>query len=193
VPNSVERRAAQTVMYEILNTLVRMVSPVLTFTAEEVWQHISKEENMPESIQLTDWPLPHKEYLDTALEEKWNQILAVRGEITKVLETARRNKVIGHSLDANVTVYADGKVFGQLMEVSKELANILIVSNIHVLEHVANAPEHASKIPAMDLAIVVSQAEGEKCERCWIYSDTVGHAAEHKTLCQRCATVIEKI
>ena len=192
-PDSAERRAAQTVMYEILNTLVRLISPVLTFTAEEVWQHISKEENMPESIQLTDWPVAHREYLDVKLEAKWNHILTIRGEITKVLETARRNKVIGHSLDANVTVYADGEAFDQLVAMNKELANILIVSNINVLEHVEQAPEHASRIPNMELAIIVTQAEGEKCERCWIYSDTVGHAAEHATLCQRCANVVEKL
>lgn len=192
-PHSVERRAAQTAMYEILNTLVRLISPVLTFTAEEVWQHVSKEENMPESIQLTDWPAAHKEYLDAELEAKWNHILAIRGEITKVLETARRNKVIGHSLDANVTVYADGEVFAQLVAMNKELANILIVSNINVLEHVEQAPEHASRIPNMELAIIVTQAEGEKCERCWIYSDTVGQAAEHNTLCQRCASVVENL
>ncbi len=193
VPNSTERRAAQTVMYQILNTLVRLIAPVLTFTAEEVWQHISKEENMPESIQLVDWPLAHPEYLDAELESKWSTILEMRGEITKVLETSRRNKVIGHSLDASVTIYADGGAFAQLSAIEKELATILIVSKITVLEHVDQAPEHAVKIPNMDMSIVVSQAEGEKCERCWIYSDTVGDNATHTTLCQRCASVVEKL
>lgn len=192
-PDSVDRRAAQTVMYEILNTLVRIISPVLTFTSEEVWQHICKEENMAESIQLVEWPIAHQEYLDAQLEAKWNNILAMRGEITKVLETARRNKVIGHSLDANVTVYADGTVFAQLVAISRDLANILIVSSIHIIEKVDQAPENAVKVPTMDMAIVVSQAEGEKCERCWIYSDTVGQATQHTTLCQRCANVVEKL
>ena len=180
-------------MYEILHTLVRLVAPVLTFTAEEVWQHIAKEENAPESIQLVEWPALHPEYLDAALEAKWTNILAIRGEITKVLEAARRNKTIGHSLDANVTVYADGDIYTQLLAVSKELANILIVSKVSVLEQVAQAPEEATKAPTMALAILVSQAGGEKCERCWIYSDTVGEAAEHTTLCRRCADVVEKL
>lgn len=193
LPNSVERRAAQTAMYEILSTLVRIISPVLTFTAEEVWQHICKEEGMPESVQLADWPIAHPEYLDEQLETKWDQILAIRSEITKVLENARRNKVIGHSLDANVTVYADGDVLKQLMVVSKELANILIVSNVNIIEHVDQAPEHASRVSTMPLAVAVSQAEGAKCERCWIYSDTVGKSAQHTTLCERCAGAVEKL
>lgn len=192
---SVERRAAQTAMYEILNTLVRLISPVLTFTAEEVWQHISKEEGMPESIQLVEWPVSHPEYLDAALEAKWTNILAVRGEITKVLETARRNKVIGHSLDANVTVYADKEVSDKLLSTNKDWANILIVSNVTivVLDNMEQAPEEATKVPNMAMAITVSQAEGEKCERCWIYTDTVGKDTEHVTLCQRCSSVVEKL
>lgn len=192
---SVERRAAQTVMYEILNTLVRLISPVLTFTSEEVWQHISKEEGMPESVQLTEWPVSHPEYLDATLEAKWANILAVRGEITKVLETARRNKVIGHSLDANVTVYADKEVATKLLSTNKDWANILIVSNvtITVLDNMEEAPEEATKAATMAMAIAVSQAQGEKCERCWIYTDTVGQDAEHATLCQRCSGVVEKL
>jgi isoleucyl-tRNA synthetase len=193
LPASVERRAAQTVMYEILNTLVRLVSPVLTFTAEEVWQHMYKAQHMPESVQLTDWPTAHKEYLNADLEAKWASILAMRSEITKALETARRNKVIGHSLDAFVVVYANGQAFAQLSAMSKEWANIIIVSDVLVIEGTNKAPEDAYQVDDMGLAIAVSQAEGQKCERCWIYSETVGDKQGHETLCKRCSEVVEKL
>ncbi|MBP2661347.1 MAG: Isoleucyl-tRNA synthetase, partial [Firmicutes bacterium] len=193
LPASRERRAAQTVMYEIVNTLVRLISPVLTFTAEEVWQHMKKEQNMPESVQLADWPMVHDEYLNADLEAKWASILAMRSEITKALETARRNKVIGHSLDAEVTLYANDKIFTQLSAMDKEWANILIVSKIHVVEDTRKAPESAYQVEDMALSIVVSQAEGQKCERCWIYSDTVGKMEKHETLCSRCNDVVVKL
>ncbi|WP_439651934.1 isoleucine--tRNA ligase [Pelosinus baikalensis] len=193
LPASRERRAAQTVMYEIVNTLVRLISPVLTFTAEEVWQHMKQEQNMPESVQLADWPMVHDEYLNADLEAKWTSILAMRSEITKALETARRNKVIGHSLDAEVTLYANDKIFTQLSAMDKEWANILIVSKIHVVEDTGKAPESAYQVEDMALSIVVSQAEGQKCERCWIYSDTVGKMEKHETLCSRCNDVVVKL
>jgi len=142
---------------------------------------------------LADWPMVHDEYLNADLEAKWASILAMRSEITKALETARRNKVIGHSLDAEVTLYANDKIFTQLSAMDKEWANILIVSKIHVVEDTGKAPESAYQVEDMALSIVVSQAEGHKCERCWIYSDTVGKMEKHETLCSRCNDVVVKL
>lgn len=193
VPNSTERRAAQTVMYEILNTLVTVISPVLAFTADEVWQYMPKTQDMPESVQLANWPEAHPEYLNTELEGKWDQILAIRGEITKALENARRSKVIGHSLDAAVTVYAAGEELALLKQIAPDLATILIVSKVEVLDGASQAPEGAYRPEEMPIAVTVAPAAGEKCERCWIYSDTVGHAEQHKTLCTRCASVVTKL
>jgi len=180
-------------MYEILSSLVTMLAPVLTFSAEEVWQYMPKEAGMPESVQLAQWPAARSEYLDTQLETKWDKILNMRSEITKALETARRNKVIGHSLDALVDVYASGQEYVQLTEMQKDLATILIVSNVNVIENVDAAPETAYRSLDMALAVVVKPAEGAKCERCWIYSDTVGQQSEHATLCKRCADVVVKL
>jgi isoleucyl-tRNA synthetase len=193
LPNSVERRAAQTVMYDILTTLVTIVSPVLAFTAEEVWQYMPKTAGMPESVQLNAWPQARQEHLDTALEAKWDQILIVRSEITKALETARRNKVIGHSLDAAVTVYASGTELNLLRDIAPDLATILIVSKAEVREGVDQAAADAYRAEELPLAVTVTPAKGEKCERCWIYSDTVGAESAHKTLCARCAAVVTKI
>lgn len=190
-PDSVERRAAQTAMYEILDTLVRLVSPVLTFSAEEVWQHMPKVAGMPESIQLADWPAARSEYLDKQLEDKWNKLLTVRSELTKALEQARRTKVIGHSLDAAITIYAADEVYEQLNALGEELATLLIVSKANVNQGVQQAPDNAYRSAELPLAVVVTPAQGEKCERCWIYSDTIGEDAEHGTLCERCAGVLK--
>ncbi len=190
-PDSVERRAAQTAMYEILDTLVRLVSPVLTFSAEEVWQHMPKVAGNPESIQLADWPAARSEYLDKQLEDKWNKLLTVRSELTKALEQARRTKVIGHSLDAAIAIYASDDVYEQLNALGEELATLLIVSKANVKQGVQQAPDNAYRSAELPLAVVVTPAQGEKCERCWIYSDTIGEDAEHGTLCERCAGVLK--
>lgn len=190
-PDSVERRAAQTAMYEILDTLVRLVSPVLTFSAEEVWQHMPKVAGMPESIQLADWPAARSEYLEKQLEDKWNKLLTVRSELTKALEQARRTKVIGHSLDAAIAIYASDDVYEQLNALGEELATLLIVSKANVKQGVQQAPDNAYRSAELPLAVVVTPAQGEKCERCWIYSDTIGEDAEHGTLCERCAGVLK--
>lgn len=193
VPGSVERRAAQTAMYEILTTLVTMLAPVLTFTAEEVWQYMPKKKDMPESVQLAVWPAEKSEYLNTELEQKWDNILLLRSEITKGLETARRNKVIGHSLDAAVDIFASGEEFKQLLAVKDHLATILIVSKANLTENVELAPQDAYRSDSMPLAIAVVPATGEKCERCWIYSDTIVQADDEQKLCPRCAAVLNKI
>lgn len=184
------RRSAQTAMYEILYSLVRMVSPVLSFTSEEVWQFMPKEEGMPMSVLLTDWPQEQPEHFDAALAEKWSRLLSIRGELTKILETARREKVIGHSLDAAITIYAEGETFGALKEMEDKLAMLLIVSEANLVEGRISAPENAVASEEMPLAAVVTASALEKCERCWIHRDTVGKDAAHPTLCERCATVV---
>lgn len=188
--DSVGRKAAQTVMYEILNTLVKVLSPVLSFTTEEVWRYMPKTKDMPESVHLTEWPNAHPEYLNKELEEKWDSILNIRSEITKVLESARRNKIIGHSLDASVVLYAAGDIYAHLSQVKDELATILIVSKVSLVEGFEGA-QNAASVEGMELKVKVSPAEGTKCERCWIYSDTVGQDTEHPTLCARCAAAVK--
>jgi len=193
VPHSLERRAAQTVMYEIMTTLVTIISPVLAFTAEEVWKYMPKLSGMPDSVQMAEWPVEHPEYLDSVLENKWDRILAMRSEITKALENARRAKVIGHSLDAEVVLYADGEEYSQLAVIADQLATILIVSGVQVIEGKVNAPAAALATEDVALAVAVMPASGEKCERCWIYSNTVSADVAHPTLCARCAGVMKEL
>ena len=183
-----KRRSAQTAMYEIMKDLVVMLTPVLSFTMEEVYQFMSKPSDAPVSVQMLPWPTIHDEYIDKALEEKWDEFIAIRGEITKVLEAARRDKKIGHSLDAKVELHATGHSLDVLKTVEKNLANLLIVSQAEIKEGLEGG-ETATGLDT--LKITVKPAEGQKCERCWIYSDSVGKNPEHPTLCARCCEVVK--
>ena len=189
--NNIARRSAQTAIYEILTTLVKMVSPVLSFTAEEVWQYMPKEEGMEESVMLADWPQGHAEHVDEELSARWATMLDLRSEMTKALEGARRDKAIGHSLDASITVYADGDAYQALTGFGSSLASLLIVSEAHVVEGRDKAPASAVTVEDGVLSIVVTPSELEKCERCWIHRDTVGQDTDHPTLCARCAEVVK--
>ena len=192
-PGSKDRLAAQTTIYEILTTLVPMIAPVLTFTAEEVWQYMPKTADMPTSVQFAQWPQEKPHYIDLMLEEKWTGILAMRGELTKVLESARRNKIIGHSLDAKIDIYASGHELEQLKALGKEMASILIVSGITIHPNLDQAPADAVRAQGLELATVITAASGTKCERCWIYDENIGIDSEHETLCPRCAAVVNSL
>ncbi len=186
------RRSAQTAIYEILHTLVRLVAPVLSFTAEEVWQYMPQVANKEESVLLTNWPEAKPQYNDAELAAKWDKLLDLRSDIMKVLEGARQEKTIGHSLDAAVTVYADEDTYRFLAPMQDSLAAFLIVSEAHLVEGTDAAPEQAAageNHPAMKVS--VSASSYEKCERCWIHRESVGQDAAHPTLCSRCASVVE--
>ena len=175
-------------MYEIMLDLVVMIAPVLSFTMEEVWQFMKKPASMPESVFMMPWPECKEEYIDEALESKWDNFIEIRSEITRVLEGARRAKTIGHSLDAKVELHATGEALAILRSVEGDLATLLIVSQAKLVEGLAGGVEATGR---EDLKVTVQAAEGEKCERCWIYSDTVGKDAEHPTVCARCAAALK--
>ncbi|HEX2926246.1 MAG TPA: isoleucine--tRNA ligase [Ruminiclostridium sp.] len=189
--DSKERRAAQTVMYEILHNLVRMLTPVLAFTTEEIWQYMPhKADDDTQSVQLNSWPQVNEEYVDAALSEKWDKIFELRSDVSKALEIARANKTIGHSLNAKVTLYADGENLDFVKSIENELVTIFIVSAVEI-KNTAEAPENAQKGEEMPgIKVFVEQAPGDKCERCWMYSEYVGKDDKHPTLCKRCADVV---
>jgi isoleucyl-tRNA synthetase len=190
--NSKERRAAQTVMYEILHGLVLMLTPVLAFTTEEIWQfmpHRSTDDT--ESVQLNNWPEINEKYIDKGLAEKWDKILALRSDVSKALEVARANKTIGHSLNAKVTIFADGSDYNFIKSIEDELVTIFIISDASVKSLAETAAEAQKGDEMTDIKIAVEQAAGDKCERCWMYSEYVGNDEKHPTLCKRCADVVE--
>ena len=181
------RRSAQTAMYEILNDLIVMLSPVLSFTMEEVWQFMKKPANAPESVQMLPWPEVKAEYINEALETKYDNFIAIRSEVTKVLEGHRQNKTIGNSLEAKVVLYAEGEALEILKSVEKDLPTLIIVSQVEVHEGAAEGEEATGR---NDLKVTVKPADGHKCERCWTYSESVGQNAAHPDLCDRCAAVV---
>ncbi|MDG5469698.1 isoleucine--tRNA ligase [Deltaproteobacteria bacterium IMCC39524] len=178
---SLERRSAQTSMYRILDALTRMMAPVLSFTAEEIWEFIPGERE--ESVHLAEFPSFEDSLIDNALEEKYERILAVRSDVAKVLELARAEKIIGHSLDARVELAADGALADLLKQESAQLACLLIVSQVEVTDSLENATT-GENLPG--LKIRVSKADGEKCSRCWNYATTVGDHDDHPEICHRC-------
>jgi len=186
--NSKERRSAQTALNEILECLVRLVAPIIPFTADEVWGYTHNKEK---SISIhTDLFIPAREELkDTALIERWEVILNVRKEITKALELARNEKIIGHSLDAAVSLALPHNLLQGLKDYRDELRSICIISTVEFVgERKIEEGYESKEYPG--LVIKVMPSPFNKCERCWIHDSTVGHDKEHPALCKRCVQVI---
>lgn len=187
------RRSAQTAMYEILTTLVRLVAPVLCFTSEEVWQALPNKEEREWSVHMSDMPKVNEAYFDKALDEKWKKRLAVRSVAMKALEEARQAKVIGHPLDAEVTVYADGEAYDIVKAMEKELADFLLVSQTHIVSGTAAAPENAASNEEGTVKASVAVCTLAKCERCWKRSADVDADPKHPGVCARCAHVLTEM
>jgi isoleucyl-tRNA synthetase len=193
-----ERRAAQTVCYRILDALVRLMAPVLSFTAEEVWDHF-RVADKARSVHLTDFPAVDRTWLDENVERTWEVLLRVRGEAAKALEQARAAKLIGAALDAHVTLYASDPELRPRLEGAgrRLLRELFIVSSLDLVPEVPPAglgtgPDRVvlreTAVPG--LAVEVRHAEGKKCGRCWTWSLAVGRDPEHPALCERCLPII---
>ncbi|MDR1615444.1 MAG: class I tRNA ligase family protein, partial [Syntrophomonadaceae bacterium] len=191
LPFSRERRAAQTVLSELIRALVVMLSPVLTYTMEEVWGHLKKEDE-PVSVQLLEWPAVSDQYLDDELERRINGVLRVREVVTKVLEEARARKIIGHSLGAYVDIYADDERLAALSKF-EDLKRIFIVSQIELHPAGERGAEAGSLEEVPGLWASARAAQGEKCERCWTVDLTVGNDKAYEHLCERCAQVLHRL
>lgn len=185
--DGVLRRSAQTVMYHVLRDITLMLAPILSYTAEEIWSFMPKcSKDNQESVFLNDIPTAEEMSADTSFMEKWNRIHAIRDDVNKVLETARKEKIIGKSLEAKVILGAEGDLYDFLNTHLHELEPIFIVSQVELTkEPQPNAGE------VEGLTVRVEHAEGEKCERCWSFDASVGSHANHPTLCKRCAEVME--
>ena len=181
-----KRRAVQTVLYESLHTLVRLVSPILTFTADEVWGEMQDAQDL--SVQMQEWyPLPDK-YLQPELAAEFDQIMALRSVVLQGLETARQDKVIGQSLGARVDLYRV-RDMDLIAKHNLDLKELFIVSALHVHPNEENPPTGALVDEAV--AVVVSVADGEKCDRCWHIRTDVGNYGVHEHVCPRCAEILE--
>jgi isoleucyl-tRNA synthetase len=185
---SLPRRAAQTTMYEVLMVLVKLMAPVLSFLAEEVWQQIRRGEDDPCSVHLCTFPEPQERYLDEELAERWKRLLQVRDRVLAALEEARKEKQIGNSLEAEVRLRATPGLYDLLFGCERELPTLFIVSAVAL-----EPAEEGGLGEGEELEVVVQRAPGEKCERCWNYSESLGMNPSHPKLCIRCTQVIHEI
>ena len=188
--DSIERRAAQHALYQILTALCKLMAPILSFTAEEVWQHLSAQSRKASSIHLERFPKAEEDRLDPDLLSRWERLFTIREEIAKVLEQARRKGQIGSSLEAEVRLYAQGDLLGFLKGYLKDLPMILIVSSVTLNEPTDGIEEISQSQAVQGLGIQAVKAAGQKCERCWNYRPTVGRSSQHPTLCDPCLKVI---
>jgi isoleucyl-tRNA synthetase len=183
---SVERRAAQTAIYEILNVLVRLMAPILVFTAEEIWQHMPKEEkdSSVSSVHLLDWPeeLPYGLRVGTDISDPMTDIWNMIPDVAKELEDMRGKGQIGSSFDARINLLTNKQErYTFLSSLEDDLCEIFKVSQVEIIKE---------NNLTQDIEIRVTRAEGKKCLRCWNYSLSVGSNEEHQMLCKRCVAVI---
>jgi isoleucyl-tRNA synthetase len=192
-PKSVARRAAQTALYRLVNALVRLMAPTMSFTADEVWEFLPKIEGRPASVHLTLFPeardltgeLPAGFDADGLVAE-WSSLLGVRDEALKVLEVARTNKEIGGSLEAQLLLAAPAPLYSLLKRHRDQLRYLFIVSDVLLEKTAATNGDTA-------LQVKVNKAPGTKCERCWNYSTHVGEDKAYPTVCERCSAVLAEI
>ena len=190
---SQDRRDAQTVMAHIMDSLVRLMAPILPFTAEEIYQFLPKAGEAKESVHMEEMVELNEDWKNDELAAKWDRILTLRAEVSKALEEARKVKLIGHGLDAAVKIQlpADSELKTELESLPLELNDIFIVSSAVLVDALEGEVFEGKEI--IGLKVAVAKAEGEKCERCWRFSDTIGYDGEHPTACHRCAAALKEI
>jgi isoleucyl-tRNA synthetase len=218
---STKRKAAQTALYKILEVLVHLLGPILSFTAEEIWGYMPDKERRPGSVFLSAIPEPEREIEDQKLAERWDRVFKARSEILKALEVARAGGIIGHSLDAEIMLYkSDGQEQPELKQLmdrdAQHVEDIIIVSQLTgtngpkpsflwELEEARKAGIDGASAQIRDdnrtgwgyysktleSVIAVFKARGDKCERCWKYEIDIGKDSAHPTVCPRCASVLK--
>jgi isoleucyl-tRNA synthetase len=196
------RRSGQTALWRIGQVLVRLLAPLMSFTAEEVWEFLPAIGTKPESVHLALFPTPEEvlgnterppdqsgQSLPKATEQiraDWNRLRLVREEVFWHLETARKSKTIGSGLQAKVAIGAPAETYELLDRHRETLRYLFIVSQVEVRQIVSGGNGGGLKVD-------VSPAEGQKCERCWNYSTQVGLDAEYPTVCERCSATLREI
>ncbi len=190
-PKSQARRSAQTVIWRIGEALARLLAPIMSFTCEEIWLYLPKMESRAESVHLAHFPKDgdilgdNSGPSDPRSDEDWVTLRAVRDDVLKALETARNNKLIGTSLEAQVSITAAEPVHSLLQRYEDQLRYLFIVSAVTLAQGSGNGTG--------GLHVEVKKADGLKCERCWNYSTHVGEDKEYPTVCERCSAVLKEL
>jgi isoleucyl-tRNA synthetase len=176
--DSPERRAAQWVMHQMLADMTRLMAPILSFTAEEVWSYIPNRDS--ESVFLSGFPAVNEDFLNDALEKRWERLIKIRDEANKALEIKRKDKFIGNALEAKLIFYLPDEDVKLLEHYKDFLPALFIVSEVGI---------HHSD--SQELNVVVEKASGAKCERCWNWSASVGKFEAHPRICERCFNAVK--
>ncbi len=180
--DSLLRRGSQTVLFEIVVALAKLMAPILSFTADEIWRMLPESgRQAATSVHLAPFPDGEAVWRDEGLATRWDKLLAHRTLVQGELEARRRDKVIGSSLEAHVQIEAGPGTYPFLTAYAGDLSTIFIVSRVTLKQ---------SEMGQSDIQITVSKSDAAKCERCWNYREAVGKDAAHPTLCDRCVEAI---
>jgi len=181
-PTSHARRSAQTVLWTITETLARLVAPILSFTADEVWDYLPKLDRREPSVHLAQFPEPEEVFSEdpAPLLEEWKQIFTIREEALRVLEEARQSKLIGKGLEAELEITASGEQLALLQRHAAGLKEVINVSSVKVVE-------------GPDLQVTVSPASGHKCARCWNFMPEVSDYGIWQNVCTRCQSALKEM
>lgn len=191
-PNSAGRRSAQTAVWRICEAMARLLAPILTFTCEEVWEHLPKVSAREASVHLTKFP-EIVDVLGTASfpaedpqqAKDWEALLSVREQAMKALEDERNSKRIGKSLEAQLIITAAEPTYSALRRHADQLRYLFIVSAVTLAQGSGNGTG--------SVRVEVKRADGTKCERCWNYSIHVGEDTTYPTVCERCSVVLKEL
>ncbi len=189
---SKSRRSAQTAVWKITSALVRLIAPILVFTAEEIWKYLPKTPSEHESVHMALFS--EEQELRTGIASKqvalWELLFKVRGEVLKALETARNEKKINSGLEAKVLLNAELELKAKLKHYLPLLPGLFIVSQVDFLT-AGTGDYRSDAIPGLE--VTIQKAEGAKCERCWNYSAHVGENKRYPTICERCTEALAEI
>jgi isoleucyl-tRNA synthetase len=179
-PRSLARRSAQTALYEIVHRLARLLAPLTAFTSDEIWENIPGAAAEAASVHLTVFPAYEPGWHDEALLARYEMLFDVRGAVTKALEDARNQKLIGAGLEAHVTIAAPSETLAFLESFGEDLCFLFIVSKV-------------SLSAGAELGVTVEQAAGVKCERCWHYTTDVSANPKYPGACGRCVANLDEM
>jgi isoleucyl-tRNA synthetase len=199
-PTSKERRSAQTVLWQITETLVRLVAPILSFTADEVWEYLPKVAGREASVHLAKFPKPKEIFSEdpAKLLEEWKQIFTVRDQALQLLESARQEKMIGKSLEADIQINAKGDVLALFQRHAAELKELLNVSDVTICEWGVEPPmkerqRYKTSTPSENHSLWVFPASGAKCARCWNFMPEVANYGIWQNVCTRCSNALKEM
>jgi isoleucyl-tRNA synthetase len=188
---SIGRRSCQSALFRILDVTIKVLSPIFPFTMEEVFAHINKKSES-ESVHTQPWPVPNSAFLKYPHKEKWDRLFKIRALVMKALESKRSQKEIGDSLEAGIEIFSNDFKMLEFLKGFDDLKSIFLVSevNLHSTENLDG--EYTLKDEEIKLGVAVRKAKGNKCLRCWNYSETVGNNNKFTLLCSRCASILEE-